>query len=358
MNGVTSCQNIDSCIGNTCAANGDTGSTCYDLNPPSLTYTCGCTAGYTFNPSSGSCEDTDDCVGNPCDDGGDSSATCTDNAPGSLQAYTCTCSSGYEMGNNRTCIDIDRCATNPCIGLDVSATCFDAVPPEDSYSCTCSSTRFRFDGTSCVDNDYCVSDEPCKSDGDMNSTCVDAPWDANITHTCGNCSVGFELSSDMSLCAKIPTKSESPIINFDDGSGQAVVGGAILLLVILIMVVCWYRRRVKKSIAKSEKVLKRAEMELSATNATRDFDELELGGGVICDLETSVTPEDVKALEKAKSRLELENAALRKDNQKHKQKLEKHTLSNNEEEEEIKRSNVTAPVGFGSNEDVWDDGDL
>ena len=122
-------------------------------------------------------------------------------------------------------------------------------------------------------------------------------------------------------------------INFDDGTAQAVIGGAVFLLIVLIVIVCWYRRRVKKSIARSEKVLRRAEMELSSSNATRDFDDMELGGGVVYDLDRTATSDEVKALEKAKSRLELENAALRKDNQKHKQKLEKQSLSKTDSEE-------------------------
>jgi hypothetical protein len=141
--------------------------------------------------------------------------------------------------------------------------------------------------------------------------------------------------------------AESPI-NFNDGSAQGLIGGILLLLIVLIVIVCWYRSRVKKSIEKSEKVLRRAEMELSTTNATRDFDDMELGGGVVCDLDSTATSDEVKALEKAKSRLELENAALRKENQKHKQKLEKQSLSKTDSGDELKRSDAKKPEGFAS----------
>ena len=104
--------------------------------------------------------------------------------------------------------------------------------------------------------------------------------------------------------------------------------------------------------------MRRAEMELSSTSATRDFDDMELGGGVVCDLDSTATSDEVKALEKAKSRLELENAALRKENQKHKQKLEKHSLSKMGSDDELKRSNVKSE-GFASEENgAWDDDDL
>lgn len=360
VGGIVSCHDINSCIGNSCAADGNIEATCYDSSPPSLTYTCGCTKGYSFNSNTGTCEDTNDCVGNPCSSGGDNDATCTDMPPSSNVLITCSCSAGFEP-NNSTCVDIDRCASNPCIGIDVSAECFDAAAPDDTYSCTCSSDRFSFDGTTCVDNDFCVSDEPCKADGDVNATCLDAPWDANITHTCSNCSSDFTLTSDSSLCAKLLDSSKPPI-NFDDGSAQALIGGAVLLLILLLCIVCWYRRRVKKSIEKSEKVLRRAEMELSSTSATRDFDEMEMGGGVVCDLESTVFSSQVKALEEAKSRLELENAALRRDNLKHKQKLEKQSLSKMNLDDEVKRSTLTTQ-GFSTEnvsegDDVWEDDDL
>jgi len=344
---VRSCHDINACENNLCAADGNTDATCYDAAAPSLTYTCGCTYGYTFDANALKCVDTNDCEGDPCNSGGDTDATCTDMPPGSNTRIACTCSAGYEFTNS-TCVDINRCASNPCIGVDTAAECFDAAAPEDSYSCTCSSDRFRFDGTTCVDNDFCVSDEPCRQDGDLNSTCLDAPWDANITHTCANCSSGFTLTNDLSLCAMNAKPASKFPINFDDGTAQAVIGGAVFLLIVLIVIVCWYRRRVKKSIARSEKVLRRAEMELSSSNATRDFDDMELGGGVVYDLDSTATSDEVKALEKAKSRLELENAALRKDNQKHKQKLEKQSLSKTDSGDELKRSDAKKPEGFAS----------
>ena len=136
------------------------------------------------------------------------------------------------------------------------------------------------------------------------------------------------------------------------------MGGAVLILLLLVLIVCWYRRRAKKSIEKSEKVLKRAQVELSSTDVTRDFDAMELGGDMICDLDVTGTSADVDALEKAKKKLEQENAALRRDNQKHKQKLEKHSLSRIDNEDVKTLSSKAKPVAFGSEKEMWNDDDL
>ena len=62
------------------------------------------------------------------------------------------------------------------------------------------------------------------------------------------------------------------------------------------------------------------------------------------DLESTVSSSQVKALEEAKSRLELENAALRKDNQ-NTNKLEKQSLSKMNGDE-VKRSTLTTQGFF------------
>lgn len=47
-NGVTVCENTNSCVSNPCDDQGDVGALCYDEDPPSTSYQCTCTQGFSF----------------------------------------------------------------------------------------------------------------------------------------------------------------------------------------------------------------------------------------------------------------------------------------------------------------------
>lgn len=325
-------MNQDSCGSpNPCQADGDTSASCNDLPPPQNGFTCTCSSGYVASGTS--CVPENGCAPNdPCDDFGDSGATCVDSSPPET-GNTCTCSAGYESSTTNhvtTCINIDECnPTNPCNGIDSDAVCFDKPAPEIGYSCTCS-FGFEFDGTQCVNIDACAA-SPCAGDGDVNATCTDIlPADIQgfITHHC-NCSDGYRSVFNETMCEEIVVSisAEDPAINFNDGSGYALVAAACGVLIACVVFFFVYRHRIKKKTKQCDAALERAETELRNVHASHEFDTVEMSG-VMCDIPLPSADEgDLSSLKKRAEALEAENRALRDDNSKHKQRIEKHELN-------------------------------
>lgn len=97
-------QNFDACVGAPCNVAGDTFALCSDRAAPLVGVDCGCSAPWTgslcdtcaagYESSNGSCIDFDACNANTCSLQGDVAATCNDQAPPST-SYTCNCSAGF-----------------------------------------------------------------------------------------------------------------------------------------------------------------------------------------------------------------------------------------------------------------------
>lgn len=187
----TTCIEDDPCItgNNPCNDGDDTAAVCVDDDPGSSGYACTCSAGYVENGTL--CVNYDACqvLDNPCDDGDDTSATCVDDPPEEGNGFTCTCSDGFQNDSNGDCIEINPCHLNVCGVLgDATATCNDDMPPSDGSQCDCTNGYAPVEIPSAqapdaplgVNNTIYTCQEidgcngqPCAKLGDLDSICED-----------------------------------------------------------------------------------------------------------------------------------------------------------------------------------------
>jgi hypothetical protein len=217
----TVCVDIDACESHACV-NG----VCLDLPPPSTTYRCNCTAGWTGTYCD---QDIDGCANHQCQNG----SICTDNAAPAT-GYTCNCLSGWEgalcqididgcaasacvngvcqdvpaPGTGYTCScdtgwtgtycsqDVNGCAGNPCFP---GVACTDVAAPGTGFTCGSCPAGYTGDGIDCTDIDGCVS-HTC-----VNGTCIDdEPPDTGYSCSCDSGWEGANCDQDIDGCASSP----------------------------------------------------------------------------------------------------------------------------------------------------------